>query len=102
MTAHCHRQVMDIAKALAGEMYEMLMGNDMFWRIWKKQNPDATRKQLEERFIERNWGRFIGEARKALVMMLKDPSISETAKDQVVDVLEKDDSLIRGRQQVVH
>lgn len=102
MVAHCHRQVRDIAKALAGEMYEMLMGNDEFWKVWREQNQDATRKQLEDRFIERNWGRFIGEARKALVMMLRDPTISETAKEQVVDVLEKDASLMRGRTRVVN
>lgn len=102
MAAHCHKQVRDIAMAIAGELYERLMGDDRFWKMWQNQNPGATRKEMEDRFIDMNWGRCIGQARKALVMMLKDPSISEEAKWQVMDVLERDASLTRGRKQLVN
>lgn len=102
MPAHCHKQVADIAKAIAGELYEKLMGDNRFWEVWQKQNPDATRKEMERRFIDLNWGKCIGEARKALVMMLKDSSVSEDTKMEIVDVLEKDASLARGRTRLVN
>lgn len=89
----CHRQVADVAKALTGKLYESLMGNDAFWRLWRGQNPDVGRKELERRFIERNWPQCIGEARKALTMVLTSPDASEEMKERVMDVLEKDASL---------
>jgi len=82
---------------MAGELYERLMGDDRFYRAWKRENPGLNSKQLEELFIEKNWKNCIGSARRALVAMLIDPSISEHVKEEVVDVLLKDKSLIRGR-----
>lgn len=102
MVAHCHKQIREIARAIAGELYEKLMGENQFWEVWKKQNPDATRVELERRFVDRNWGRCIGQARRALAMMLTDPSVSEAMKEEAMDVLEKDASLVRGRKQWVN
>lgn len=102
MTAHCHRQVAEIAKGIAGVLYETLMGDNRFWKVWQEQNPDASRKEMERRFIDMNWGKCIGEARKALVMILRDPSIPEATKMEIVDVLEKDASLMRGRGRTIN
>lgn len=102
MAAHCHKQVAEIARRIAGELYEKLMGDNQFWEVWQEQNPGASRKEMERRFIDRNWGGCLGEARKALVMVLKDPSVSEAIKMEIVDVLEKDASLMRGRGRVIN
>lgn len=100
MPAHCHKQIREIAKALAGEVYERMMGDNQFWEIWKKQNPDVSRNELARRFIERNWPKMIPEARKALAMTLNSPILSEVQKLEIVDILEKDQSLVRGRRMV--
>lgn len=92
----CHVQVREVAKGIAGELYERLMGEDKFYQAWKRQNPEATAKELETRFIERNWGRCLQAARASLVATLKDPKVPEWMKEEVIDVLEKDQSL-RGK-----
>ena len=89
----CHIQVREVARALWGEMYEVLMGDNRFWETWQKQNPGASRKEMEQRFIDKNWPHCIGEARKALTLILTNPDSTEQMKEQVMDVLEKDQSL---------
>lgn len=93
----CHKQIAEVAKVICGELYERLMGDDRFYKAWRNENQGSTIKQMEDRFIERNWTRCVGSARTSLVMILKDPSISEAIKEEVVDILERDRSLVRGR-----
>jgi len=92
----CHIQVRDVAMALCGEMYEVLMGDNKFWTAWQKQNQGASRREMERRFIAKNWPQCIGEARKALTLILINLNSTEEMKEQVMDVLEKDQSL-RGQ-----
>jgi hypothetical protein len=100
MIAHCHIQIREIAKAAAGELYERLMGEQHYYDAWKKQNPDCTAKQLEDRFIEKNWPKCIPYARATLALLLRRPDVPDSLKLQIMDVLEKDQSLIRGRRDV--
>ena len=74
-------------------MYQSLMSNDMYYRVWREQNPGANAQQLEKRFIDRNWPKCIEFARATLVEMLKRPDISEEMKEDIMDILEKDQSL---------
>lgn len=96
----CHIQVREVAKGIAGELYEKLMGEDIYYQEWRRQNPEASSKELERRFIERNWGKCLDAARATLVGVLKDPSVSESVKETILDVLEKDQSL-RGKKPMV-
>ena len=89
----CHVQVRDVAMAAAGQLYESVMSNNEYFKVWKKQNPGLDPKALEKRFIDQNWHRCIDFARSTLTMMLTRPDISEQMKEQIMDVLEKDFSL---------
>lgn len=92
----CHVRIADVAKAAAGELYERQMGDNLFYEEWKRQNPGATPKQLEERFIKRNWGKCIDFARKTLTMMLTRDDIAESMKDEIMVILEQD-QILRNR-----
>lgn len=93
----CHVKVREVAKAAAGQMYEAYMGADnATYREWKRQNPDCTPRELERRFIEKNWGKCLEFARTTLGLMLRNPEISDTMKDEIMDILEKD-QLLRYR-----
>jgi len=97
MIAHRHIQIREVAKAAAGHLYERLIGDSRYYEAWKRENPDAGPQELEHRFVERNWPKCIPYARESLAEMLRRPDVPETAKAQIMDVLAKDQSLIRGR-----
>lgn len=94
--AICHVRVMEVAKAAAGELYESMMGTNGFYRSWAKQNPGCNGKMLEKRFIDKNWPMCIEFARTTLTIMLTRPDIAESMKDEIMEVLEQDQSL-RGK-----
>ena len=96
-TAHVHIQVREVAKGIAGDLYERLMGDNPMFERWKKQNPGCNAKELERRFIEKNWPKCIEYARQALAALLRQPHINEETKLHIVEVLAKDQSLVRGR-----
>ena len=97
MIAHRHIQIREVAKAAAGHLYERLIGDSRYYEAWKKENPDADPRELERRFVEKNWPKCIAYARESLTEMLKRPDVSEAAKAQITNVLAKDQSLVRGR-----
>jgi hypothetical protein len=88
---------MEVAKAAAGELYESMMGNDTFYRTWKKQNPGMGPKQLEARFIEKNWGSCLEFARATLTVMLTRPDVEEKVKEEIMVILEQDQALRNRR-----
>jgi hypothetical protein len=92
----CHIKVAEVAKAAAGQLYEQVMGNNDLFMIWKKQNPGASPKVLEKRFIDKNWPQCIEFARNTLTVMLTKDDIAESLKDEIMIVLEQDFSLRRG------
>ncbi len=93
----CHKQIREVARAAAGELYETLMGNNDLWTMWQKQNPGLTKKQLERRFIDKNWGRCIEFARGTLAHLLTRPDVDEKTKEQIMEVLILDNSIPVGR-----
>lgn len=96
MVAHCHKIVAAVAKEVTGNLYEVVMGDNKVFEEWKKQNPDATQKQLESRFVEKNWGRCIEFARATLATMLNSAVLPESVKDEIADALVKDNQLVKG------
>jgi sugar-specific transcriptional regulator TrmB len=100
--AFCHKQIREVARAAAGELYERFMEQNEYYEEWKKQNPDASPAELQRRFIDRNWPKCIDFARKTLALMLKRPDISDEVKEDIVDILAKDQLLLRGRGRVIN
>lgn len=96
-SGHCHEIIAETAKAMAHEVFDELMLRNDWWKNWQEQNPDlSTTKELEARWVEMTWGKFISEARGALAHMLT-TKIDENQKEQIMEALQLDHSLIRGR-----
>lgn len=97
MVAHCHVAVAKVAKEIAENLYEVVMSNNEVRARWKLQNPDCTEKQLIKRFVDKNWGKCLEPARATLVGLLNGP-LPDHLKEEVVDILYKDSTLMRGRE----
>jgi len=93
---HAHKLVYETARALAHELYDTLMQDQKYYLAWKAQNPSATSKELESRFVDRNVAKCLPTARATLAMMLRGPE-DTPLKQQVFEALCLDASLVRGR-----
>lgn len=95
--SHCHKKLKEVAIALAGATYEMLMSadNDSYWQ-WKKSHPLMNAKQLEREFIRVNWSKHVVPARTTLALLLREP-LDEKIKEEIVEALTLDATLLRGR-----
>ena len=96
MTAHCHKMIRSVAQACAGELYEVLMGDDVMYASWKKANPGLTVKQLETRFVAKHWGRCVPAARATLALMLRN-GVDTATGEAIMEALTLDSTLMRGR-----
>lgn len=94
--AHCHKMVAEVAKAAAHELYDTLMGDNVLYTEWKRQNPGATDKILLAKFVARNWGKCIPFARATLARMLT-TAIDDGQKTAIHEALVLDNMLVRGR-----
>lgn len=100
--AHCHKHVAKIAKEAASASYDELMSQDILYSAWKKSNPDCVNGptvnsvELRRRFVARNWGKYIPLARTTLGLLLSQP-IDNKLKDEIVEILALDQTLIKGR-----
>lgn len=98
-SAHVHKLVASVAVNCAAELYETMMGDDAYYAAWKRRFPGASPKALARKFVEANWGRCIPVARATLARLLADPTIAESHKATIMEALELDASLMKGRQQ---
>ena len=96
MTSHCHKLIAETAQAMAHELYDTLMHNNQWYARWRKNNPGASAKALESRFVARNWGKLVPGARATLAGMLNGPT-DQTLKEQIYEALLFDSTLTRGR-----
>lgn len=94
--AHCHKQIAKTAKGIAAASYEALMSDNLIFSAWKKSHPGKTSKQLLSIFVENKWGLYIEAARATLVLLLREP-IDEKIKEEIMEILALDSTLIRGR-----
>lgn len=97
-TAHAHLRVRDVAVAMAHELYDTMMHDNVWYDYWKKQHPSMNARQLEDVFVRKNLGRMLPQARATLAQMLRTSS-DEKMKEEIYDALVKDDTLIKGRTQ---
>jgi hypothetical protein len=89
--------VKKVAQAAAGELYETLMTDNRMFEAWKQSNPGLTPKQLETRFIAKNWQHCLEFARATLVALLK-TELDSARAETIMEALVLDASLRRGRQ----
>lgn len=95
---HCHWQIADTAKAMAHELYNTVMANNQVRDEWIRQNPECNSKELERRFVVKNWSKCIAAARSTLAAMLTGP-YDPDLKEQIHTALVLDSSLRYGKGQ---
>lgn len=96
MQVSCHKLIRKVAQEAAGQLYETVMGDNKVFAEWKRQNPEASIKELEKLFIKKNWPKCIPYARSTLALMLRGP-LPDHLKEDIVDALAKDQTLRLGR-----
>jgi hypothetical protein len=94
--AHAHEEVTEVAKALAHELYDAVMRDDILYKEWKRQHPGFNSKHLEMAFVKKQYSKCIPAARATLALMLTG-SYDEAFKAKVHEALVLDKSLILGR-----
>jgi hypothetical protein len=99
MPAHVHELVAATAKDMAHELYDTLMQDNVWYDAWKKQNFGASVSALESRFVNKNWGKLVNQARATLAHMLTCTS-DEHLRETIYEALQLDQSLIRGRTRI--
>jgi hypothetical protein len=89
--------VRDVALGLAAQNYGELMSSSNFvFAEWKRQHPGMPDRALEKAFVSKFWGKYVPAARAILTKMLSEP-IDEALKEEIVEALVLDSTLIRGR-----
>ncbi len=97
--AHCHKHIAKVAKELCRASYGELMSHDLLYKHWKMKHPGlaSNPKKLEQQFVNQKWGMWIDAARTTLTLLLREP-IDEKQKEEIMEILVLDSSLIKGRQ----
>ncbi len=85
--AMCHALIAKVAKGIAGKMYDKFAGNDEFYKMFPS----------ESKYIEKEYGRYVKEARATLAKMLTLSTVIDTDKEEIMDALLLDRSLPVGR-----
>lgn len=75
MSKICHALVAKTAKEITAEAWEILSSNDDFHRKFPKVR----------RFVQQQWPNFVGHARAALIVVLRDPTIHEHLKEPIYE-----------------
>lgn len=97
---HVHPVVADAAVGIIMESYDALMHHDAHWHAFKRQFPDATSKELEQIYLEHNWGKGVEAARVTLARMLdssNSPNLTNQERETIHEALVLDQSLQMGR-----
>ncbi len=94
--AHCHKMIAETAQGMAHVLFDELMARNEIFDQFKEQHPGLSTKEMETLFVTRMWSRLIEPARATLAAMLRGP-YSEEMKEDIMDALVRDKSLMRGR-----
>lgn len=97
---HVHPMVADTAASIIMESYDALMHHDGHWAAFTKQFEGATAKELEQIYLEHNWGKGVEAARVTLARMLdpaNSPGLDEEGRMKIHEALILDRSLMMGR-----
>ncbi len=94
MTVNAHFMVAETAKAMAHELYDIVMTDNVAYASWKDICPELTPKLAEKKFVELLVPFLLDDAVTTLATMLRG-SLPEVLKNQIADALMKDASLGR-------
>src|ERR1700733_6082412 len=97
-SGHCHKMIAEVAQAMAHECYDALMQRNDWYDLWKRQHPGLSGKALESRWVKEKGGTFVPGARATLAGMLQ-TGIDSMLKEQIMEALLLDNTLIRGKPQ---
>ena len=95
-----HKLIAETAVGMAHELYDLMMQDNQWWQQWQRQNPGATRKAMENRFVKRNLPLLLPQARASLAKCLQPgmaPGLSEAQKDEILEALVLDNQLVEAR-----
>lgn len=95
--ASVHREVREVAREAAGQLYDKVMSDNLIFERWKQQNSGASAKELERRFVAANWPRCVPFARATLAHMLTLSTVDSSTKERIMSALVKDQQLRVGR-----
>ncbi len=85
--AMCHELIAKLAKEIAEKSYDSFASDNTFYKMY----PNA------KRYVSKEWGRFVPEARDILAKMLGMKHISIEQKEVIADALMLDRTLPKGR-----
>lgn len=94
---HCHVEVKKVAEGLAHALFDEMMSRNEIFSKFKEQHPELTTAQMEDKFVAHLWPQLIEQARATLAAMLRNASYSDEMKEEIMDILVKDQTLVRGR-----
>lgn len=98
---HCHPTVAKVAMEIVMESYDALMHHDEHWHAFKAQFPDKTSGELEQIYLDWNWGKGVDAARHTLARMLDPavcPALTDKDRNDIHEALILDKSLMLGRE----
>lgn len=95
--AHCHVEVKRVAEGMAHVLFDEMMSKDAIWREFRAQHEGLTKTQMEDKFVAKLWPQLLDQARATLAGMLRSGAYSDEQKEEIMDILVKDQSLVRGR-----
>lgn len=98
LPVHAHKLVAENANELCNIIYDNLMSNNAIRAEWKRQHPGLSEKGLRNAFLKRNIANCLPAARATLAGMLALPYDS-ALKDEILEALVLDKSLVAGRAQ---
>lgn len=95
---HAHKLVVETAFAMGCELYDAVMQDNEWYRIWKaeKRNVGLSPKALEMKFVSKVLPKLIPQARATLASMLRTTQ-DEKTRETIYEALLLDNTLIRGR-----
>ncbi len=94
--AHVHFEVKKVAEGLAHVLFEEMMRNNAVYAQFKEQHSEMTSAEMEAAFVAHLWPQLIEQARATMAAMLRGP-YDDAMKEQILDILVKDQTLVRGR-----
>src|SRR5258707_606581 len=97
---YAHKLIVETAVGMAHELYDTMMQDNAWWEQWKRQNPGASRKTMERRFVNKNISLLVPQARAALARCLapgQAQGLTDAQRDEIVEALCLDNQLVEAR-----
>lgn len=93
---HAHRMVVETARSMAHEVYDLCMRRNDVWARWKQMCPELTPELSEALFVDHLYPHLIEDARATLAGVLA-TNISDDLREAISDAIIADTGLREGR-----